>query len=226
MKRRARATRRGRTKKRTKVGTKTKRRTYVGRKPFVSVVRTKFAETWNASSAFINDFWRYYQPSVNATAGFNNFAEYGVVFDEYRVRWIKFRFVPRFNELDMAGITGAGVLATMPQAVIIKDGASLLTPSGLWSSANLNLLLEDGRARCVTALKPINVVYKPKIEVPNAVGGGNRFQFMPWCKVTDTNLPLRGFHMFLHNQSFDGARFVNISFDVYVTMKIQFRGMR
>lgn len=190
--------------------------------PTCIVTRTKFLETWNVGTVALNDFWRYYQPSVST--GFNNFAEFGVVFDSFKVLWISFKFVPRYSSLDAAALTSGTLLATTPQLCTIKDGRSLLAPSGLWSTANLNTMMEDGRAKLRRALNPIVVTYKPQVEVPNQTG--NRYISSPWLTATDTNTPLRGFHAFAFNQSFDGGKLTNFSFDVFVTMKIVFKGMR
>lgn len=186
----------------------------------VTVKRTLFQGAWQFGTATTVDFWRYLEFSVNS--GFNNYTEFTNVFDRYRVNGMRVDFYPRFDHL--AGpVTGATPMTVAkPHMVIVKDPYSNISPSGAYTAANLNTLLENG-GKVYDATRPIRVYWKPVI--PFTVSGGVAFKRAPFLRTSETGILHRGFHAFAYQNNFSTA-VTDLIWDVHVTMYVTFKDLR
>lgn len=185
-------------------------------------------------------FWQYVQPSLDifmrdmnavspvSLGGLTNLTEYTNLFDQYKLSALKYTFVPRLSNINaeaVLNLTGTSVIRK-PYWCIVKDPQTQLTPTGAWSRANLNVLLEQG-GKIYSADKPINIYLKPRIS--EQYGGGATRWVRPNWTTTDApgaSMPHRGFHLFAFNDDFDSTSFANMRWDVRVTYYLQFKNMR
>lgn len=190
-----------------------------------TVLRTKWCENWAFGTVSTINFWRYYNPAITGTAGFNNFSEFAAIFDQYKVHWIKFEFVPRFDNV-AASDSAATMTQSVPYMVICKDPQSTLTPTGVYSAGTLNTLMENSRCYRKLLTKQVSVYYKPAVQIPTNVGAGVMYKYSPWLRTDDTSVPLRGFHAYIVNSNNLSSTAPDLNLDVYVTMKVSFKNLK
>lgn len=213
----------GRPKKRARTTTSSGRRGSM--KMGTTVLRTKYAASQTFSTASTGGFWNYWSVAIgNGTYGFNNFAEFANVFEQYKVHWIKYEFRPKYDNL-AAGVVGVGMSQSMPYAVVCKDPESTLVPSGTYTAANLNTLLEHQGSFVRPLNKKLTVVYRPGVQIPTNIGSGVMYKYSPWLSTQDTSVPLRGYHMFLVNNGFASSA-PDLELDIYITYKVSFRNFK
>lgn len=186
----------------------------------VSVKRTLYAGNWVWGTASTSDFWRFIEYSL--ASGFNNHGEFTPIFDRYRINAIRVQFLPRFDWV-AAPTTGATPLTVAkPRMAIINDAYSNLSPSGTYTSANLNSMMENG-ATIYDATKPVTVYWKPAI--PYSVSGGVTFKRAPFLRTTETSILHRGFHAFIFQNNFTTTP-TDLAWDIMVTMYVTFKDLR
>lgn len=184
--------------------------------PTIRVARKFFTSTWNWGTASTVDFWRYY---IIKPSDMPNWGEYSAVFDEYRINAVKVTFLPRYDSVDASSST------VVPNAHIIIDPASTMIPSGTYTSANLNTLLENSGVRTKRLNKPVSVYFKPKIAIQAFGGATNVLQTSTkFLKTNDTSVDYRGFHIFVQPTNFDTP--TNCKLDVFYTYYVTFRNTR
>lgn len=162
-----------------------------------TVVKSFVSGAWIFNSATTSNFWRYDQPTVGSSPQFNDFAQYAAVFDQYKVNAIKVTYRCAFDNVPSN--------TTVDQLYVhcVIDAATQLVPGGTYTSTNLRLLMQEGgKTHKIVADRPFSVYFKPKIEIPSSVGTGSYFRRAPWLLTDDTNVPLRGYHMFLYANNF------------------------
>lgn len=190
----------------------------------VSVRRTFWLENWTLSSAAVNGFWRYYQFLVTQMP---SFTEFQGVFDRYRINGIKVVFRPRYSISDGSNTTDTTPPGVTNQATnlmhIIVDPYSNLTPTGTYTSANLNTFLENGKVRTYQGNRPISVYFKPVFDEGSMAGTGNRKRAR-WFLTNGAHPVHTGFHAFQQDVNLTGT--TSQSFDVFVTFYMQFANLR
>lgn len=189
-----------------------------------SFTRTFFLENWVFSTVSTNGFWRQYTPNF---AQIPNSAEYGALFDTYRVNAVKMTFRPRFNGADANG--GATTTVSMPYLSWYVDPKSNTNATGTYSSSTMNTFLENcnGRARSRQFTRPISVYWKPLVAV-NSYTAGNpgEYKRCPWLSTANyPTVPMRLLNVFLNDNNFANT-IAGWTADVYVTFYFQCKGAR
>lgn len=187
-------------------------------------------------SVNLNSFWQYQTVSLangpfrfsgsSRLSGLTNLSEYAALYDLYRLRAVKFEFLPKMGAIVQTQVVGATPATTSanqpPRVCIIKDPQSTLVPSGTYTAANLNVLLENG-GKIYRGDRKFSVYLRPK--VTEQYGSGAIRYVSPQWTATDTTgqaMEHRGFHMFLFRNNFDVSP-SDFAFDVFVTYYLQFK---
>lgn len=192
--------------------------------PSLNVTRTSYLTVWNPNTSSTVGFWQYMSANLQNITNYN---EYTAVFDTYRINSLKFTFRPRYDSFAGNDTTDTTLPGTTAQggtnAHVIIDPKSSVTPTGTYTSANLNAFLENGKVRSYTGNKPFSVTVKyPTItDDVNSVTGAI-FKRAPFLSTKNTNILHRGMHVFLQDTALTGV--FNQSFDIFVTMNVTFRG--
>lgn len=167
------------------------------------------------STASVNGFWQYigFQP-INLP----DFAQYANVFDMFKVNALKFTMYPRYTEVPIAG---------QPQvyATYVIDPQSLLTPTGTYTRATYNTLLEQGGVKIRSLNRPFSIYFRPKMADDINTSPSQKF-INTWMSTTSGALIARGFHLFFSDANFSGAGFANVSVDVTITAYMQFKNIK
>lgn len=206
-----------------------KRRTRLFRKVprlmnVIAVKRMGMATTpFTVSSASTAGFWNYYSPTVGLC---NNFAEFQPVFDLYKVNGIQITFIPRFGQPSFPITGNTPMTMRRMLCTIVKDPQSQLLPGGTYTFANLNTLKEQG-GYTVDANKPFSIYWKPKVQLDSTVGAGTYYRNAPWLNTDDVTTPMRGCHVFFHNQGMDSATLgADAVYDIQYTFYLMFKNLR
>jgi len=155
------------------------------------------------------------------------------MFDEFRICALKYEFHPRFSGFDGANTTDTTLPGVTNQAGtklhILLDKKSTLTPSGTYTSTQLNTLMENGEVKTYSGNRKI-VVYlrNPTIGEVLTGGGGTTPQRMktPGFLRTDNGAGVQhyGFHAFAQDNNFSGT--FGQSWDIFVTAYISCRNLK
>lgn len=193
------------------------------RSQVLTTQRKFWLEHWAPNTTTTAGFWRYYQFTPNLIPNWNDFFN---LFDQYKINALKFSFVPRFDNYagnDSTDVTAPGVtLATGAFLHVVNDPYSTVTPSGTYTTANLNSFMEQGPVKTYVATKPVEVYYKPTINMATEAGNNMRTK-APWLNVNLNNAH-SGFHIFAQDPNLSAAW--TQTFDVFVTVYASFRNMR
>ena len=203
-----------------------RRRTAIGKSrisrgvPSTSMFRLKckaYLYNWQFSNASTFGFWRYL--SLNPTI-LASFAEHAAIFDEYKLYGYQYEFRPNFDGFDIAADRNCGNLH------IAVDPGSTVSPNGVYGTATLNNFFEQSQnVKTYKQSQIVRAYVKPKV-ASQVSGGGltGRLSYSPWLKTSDNTTDHRGLHVYL--QQFTGAQGLSspISYDVYVTFYVMFRG--
>lgn len=186
--------------------------------PNTSMFRLKckaYLYNWTFSSATTTGFWKYFSLNPTILASFNEHAQ---IFDEYKLTGYQYEFRPNYDSFDFST---SGSLGTFHTAV---DPSSTTSPNGVYGSPTLNNFFEQAQnVKSHNANKVVKVYIKPKI-ASQVYGGGQsgRLTASPWLKTSDNLVDHRGFHAYMQQYNFSGT--TAISYDVYVTFYVLFRG--
>lgn len=190
----------------------------------VNAVRTFNYSYWQPSTATTADFWKFFAfrfsdlPSV---------AEFRALFDLVKLNRIKVVFRPRFNSFE-----GANTTDTVPPGVtnqsgtnlhIIADPYNITSPAGLYTRANMNTFLENGKVRSYNGNRAIKVYWKPTTFITLDGSAVGKLIPAPWCQCA-ADPQYYGFHAFAQDVNMNGT-FGN-SWDVFVTYYMQFKGLK
>lgn len=203
--------------------------------PKISVTRTCYLGNFIPDTVSTNGFWQYRTVSLtkgflnqNATSlgGLTNLSEYTALFDSYKMNAFKVVLRPRISSInrDQDVPTAGTTIQEIPYCTVIKDSYDNTAPTGTYTAANLNTLLEDGRAKTYRADRPITIFMKPKV-IEQYGSGADRYVTPKFTRLNNSNgqdMPHRGFHTFFHMQNF--AALGALSYDVWITYYLQFRG--
>lgn len=190
--------------------------------------RTFWLESWTPNSGGTANFWRYYQAAFSQLP---NSTELINLFDRYRINAFKYTFRPRYDSFagnDTVDTTLPGITNQAGNyAHVIVDRESNLVPTGAYTTAVLNSFLEQGsRVKTYQGIKPFSVyVKKPLVnQEVSGVGGGRRVP-SPWLQTAvAASVTHNGFHVFMQDVNLTGI--TGQTFDVFVTVYMQLKGMR
>lgn len=196
------------------------------KQPVVTVTRTWWSQNWVPASTTTGDFWKYLSITLSTIP---NVTEYTNLFDSYRVNYLKFILRPRYDsfagndttDTTLPGVTNQGG----NQVHVIIDPKSPVTPSGTFTSANLNAFLENGKVRTYQGHKPITIAIKYPCMADDVNGATNSiFKRCQYISSAQTGVQIRGAHVFIQDVNFTGV--FGQSYDLFVTANVTFKGMR
>lgn len=181
----------------------------------LNVKRVYNLTTFTPSTASTAGFWNYYGFQ---TSSLPDWGQYTSVFDQFRVNALKFTFYPRFTDVNIGS-------QSQIYATYIIDPQSTILPTGVYSRANLNMLMEQSGVKTRSGNRPIAIYYKPKMaDDINAVI--NSTYSNKWLSTQAGNQIHRGFHIFFHDANFNGGGFVNVSYEIVVTVYMSFKNIK
>lgn len=187
--------------------------------------RTTWLQNWTPSTTGTNDFWRYYQFTLQQIT---NFTEMAALFDQYKMYALKYTFVPRYDsfagndttDTTLPGVTNQGGV----KLHIVKDPFSVVGPTGTYTSANLNSFLEQGnRVKTYSGNRNVSVFFRTTVNQTVEGTNTNRVRAV-WLNTTQTNIAHSGFHVFAQDVNLTGV--FGQSFDVFVTAYLMLRNVR
>lgn len=188
--------------------------------------RTFWVSNWVPGTATTNDFWRYYQFQLQLLPGYT---EYTGIFDQYKVNSFSIILRPRYDSFAGNDTTDTVLPAVTNQGGnhvhVIIDPSSIVSPSGAYSSANLNAFLENGKVRTYSGNRAITI----KCKYPMFIDDVNTtpltdFERSRWFNTNAIGVNLRGIHMFIQDVNLTGV--FGQSYDVFYNVDISFKGMR
>lgn len=189
----------------------------------LTVSRKFWTQLWAPSAVSTDGFWRYYQFQPNQIP---NWSDYNNLFDQYKVNALKFSFVPKWDGYggeDTTDVGAPGITnATGVRLHVVSDPYSTVVPTGAYSSATLNSMMEQGTVRTHIGTKTVDVYFKPTINVATEAGNNYRVK-APWLNVTTQNVH-NGFHIYAQDTNFVG-KFDQV-YDVFITAYMSFRNLR
>lgn len=196
------------------------RKSPMKRSPRNNILSVKRVWNWTTfvpSTASTAGFWQYIGFSTQSLPDWNQFTN---VFDEFKVNALKFTFYPRYTEVPIAG---------QPQVYItyVVDPTSLLTPTGAYSRATYNTLLEQSGVRIKSGNRPVTIYNKyPKMSDDINLNLSQK-SINTWVNTNSGgNQIYKGFHLFFSDANFSGAGFASVSYDVTVTAYMMFRNIK
>lgn len=179
-----------------------------------------FYSNWTYDTLTTNGFWRYLTFVPNGAS----FVEHATVFDEYKINGIMIEMRPNYDNLNATDQVTVRPLGTLHYLI---DPESNTVPSGTQTSANLNKFFENGNnLKSRKFDQVVKMYYKPKI-AEQVFGGGvaGKLVRSPWLRTNDSAVEHRGVHVYL--QPFNFSTTANpVSYDIFVTYYMQFRGNR
>lgn len=220
----------------------TRRRMRYGRTRRTAYLRVKrigmSTGTSQLGNATVGGFWRYVAPSLDAgwanpvngtvTNVFNNIAEFENLFEQYKLHGVKYTFMPTFQNAGTQINSGAAPTSNfkIPYVAVQFDPQSTLTPSGLWTQANLNNLLEGG-AKVYRFDRPFSIYLKPRVSEQYG-SGATRYVTPKFTTLDPTGKSMlhRGMHMFFFNNEWDSTSLGLTKFEVKTTYYVTFKNMK
>lgn len=182
--------------------------------------RTFWLKTILPLATNTNLFWTYETTSLAACP---NAAEYTQLFDTYKIRGIKYKFVPKYSEFAGNDATANGTTNRGSTFVsVINDPRSYTQPAGIYNSGTYNAFCELGNVKTHNGQYPFSVYFKPYIDDLMTVGTIRKP--CPWLQTSNTAQTMNGFHLFFHDNNFSAV--FNNQYDVFVTLYFQARGMK
>lgn len=199
----------------------------IGKTATMYIKRKLWSATWLPATAATSDFWKQF--TLNLTQ-IPNYTEFTNMFDQYRIAAIKWTFYPRFTDFsgnDNTDTTPPGVTNIGQNIMhICYDIYSTVSPSGTYTSTNLNSFMEQGRIKTVTnGNRPIQVYVKPVIQ-GNYIGGTatNMFTKSKWLPTSSPSIPHYGPNIFVQDLNLAGV--FGQQYDILVTAYIAVRNQK
>lgn len=213
------------TRRRVRRRTALRRKSTITRNPRVSHFSLKvksYLYNWTRDTLSTAGFWRYLSMNPTLLTSFN---EHAVIFDEYKLNGVMFELRPSYDAIDVSGVNSATPIR-QGHCHVAVDPCSIVNPTGAYSTAVTNVFFEQSQSvKTYKADQVVKFFYKPKVG-SQVSGGGTTGRLInsPWLKCTDTAVDHRGAHVFL--QSFSQGTDSYMSYDVFATLYLQFRGNR
>lgn len=179
---------------------------------------------WSLSTASTAGFWRYLSIALSDMP---NNTEITNLFDQFKITGVRYELHPRYDGFsgnDTMDVTLPNVTNQAGNVVhVINDPKSTLTPTGTYTTGNLNSFMEQGKVRTHRGNRPIIIYHKPNIV--QTTTSGTRQIPAPWSQTSSsTTLVHSGAHVFLQDANMTGVSGQN--YDVFVTLYIMCRGAR
>lgn len=196
------------------------------RQPMLNVTRTWWNSNWSPSTSSTAGFWQYLTTSVGAIP---NIAEYTALFDSYKVNSLTITLRPRYDSFAGNDTTDTVLPNVTNQGGndvhVVIDPKSTVSPSGTYTSANLNAFLENGKVRSYRGMRPITIRIKyPCIADDVNNTASTEFKRPMYISTSNTGVTIRGAHVFISDVNLTGN--FGQSYDLFFSMNVTFRGMK
>lgn len=202
------------------------RRMVISASPMTVSTTTGVYGYWRYQTVSLDNGFQQFNVDGTALTSLTNKAEYQALFDEYKLSAYKVTLIPKFANYSTSQDAALGT-TLIPYICIVKDPQSKLVPTGLWSGATLNILLENG-GKIYRADRPVNIYMKPKVTEQYG-GGADRYvspKFTDLSSSAGTTMPHRGFHIFVFVGTWVAASMVGLAWDVRTTYYLKFKNHR
>lgn len=189
------------------------------------VKRTFWHSNWTLGTASTSDFWKYFTVALTSLP---SSAELTSLWDRFRIAGVRVTFRPRYTGFGGENTTDTTLPGITNQAGnyvhIINDPYSNLTPTGTYNTTTLNAFLENGNVKTYQGMKPFSFYVKPAID--RYLGGASSASRIrsPWMLTTAANQQHSLFHAFQQDVNMTGTS--GQSFDIFMTMYVQLRGLK
>lgn len=198
-------------------------------RPAVLSIKRKFwFGLWQPNTTTVAGYWRQMYLALNQIP---NYTELTVLFDEFKISAIKYTLMPNYTAADANQVyTGSNIL-NKPQMAICYDKYTTVTPSGGYSSATWNSFSEQGQVKLVKdPLSPVHIyISRPTITKWEASQGSpsTSLKTAPFLNCSNfTTINHYGPQVFINDPNFTGNNLGPYSWDIYVTVYMQFRNQR
>lgn len=192
----------------------------------MSVKRTFLYDTWVPSTASTSGFWKYYSSTLGDIPSISDYVN---LFDLYRIKAVKFTFVPKYDNFagnDTTDTTAPGITNCWGvQPHVILDPHSTVTPTGTYTLATYADFSANGAVRQHVGNKTFSVYYRPKV-LDTMAGLSAMPKSSPWIFTSQSGVAHRGFHVFMTDYGFSGTGFGNQGYNVFVTLYLQFKNAK
>lgn len=195
----------------------------------MSLRRRYWAYSWTPGTAATVDFYR----NNNITlASIPNVSEITAMFDFYRIRAIKFTWMPRFSNFSGNNTTDtiAPGITNAPQlfATLCYDNrSSVIAPTGTYSSATYNSFVEQDKIKFVrNTNRPFSLYNRPTVISEVAQVSSGQYIKSPWLSTQNVGTNHFIGYIFVHDANFSASGFGNQSFDCFVTVYLQVKGLK
>lgn len=197
------------------------------------VVKRNFVGTIAPGSASTSQFYNYVTFTMQSAGsifgtpltGMSNLNEFNNLFDRFRLGAVKYEFRPRVGPLmENQSIPTTATFREKPYITYLVEPTATTTATGSYAISTYNALAEQGRVRTIRGDRPFSIYVRPMIT--EQYGGGATRYIRPQFTNNDgtgQTMEHRGFYIMFHNQGFQPP---NMSYDVYATYYVTFKGMK
>lgn len=206
-----------------KTGSSSNKKMVLYKKPIDRVISYK--RIWcnnniTFNTALTAGFWQRQQITF---ASIPNNAELKALFYNYRICGIKYTYMPRYSMVPQVS-TG-----THNQYYITlckeNNSANLINPSGTYSQATLNTLLENPKAFTRRFNKPVSIYYKPSVFDDIDATAISTVRYSPWISTLRDTAAHRGHHVFVWDNNFSATP-VGMNYQEMITVYLQVKGFK
>lgn len=204
-----------------------RRRRFISNANMVIPVKRVWRGTnWSPNTVSTPGFWLFL---TSRLADIPNYTEYTALYDMYRIKGLKFTFVPRFSGFDGANTTDTTAPGVTNQGGTLLswcvDKYSRVSPTGTYTSTTLNDFLQNGNCKTYSGNRQFSIyIRNPAVDTTYAADDGAGMKSSPWLSTTRAGIQHNGLHVFAHDVNMTGT-FGN-QYDIFVTAYIQFKGMK
>lgn len=199
------------------------------RNAVMSITRKFHVYSWVPGTAATNDFYRRNFTTLSAIP---NSVEISTMFDYYRFKGVKFTWIPRYTGFmgnDTTDTTTPGVTNNSQVNVILGyDNYSNTTPSGVYNQATFNTMLEQGRCKLLRNSNRMFSQYaKPTVDYDTAAAAATgQYKRAPWINTTNNLVQHYVGYIAVYDANFNGVNLPNQTYDCFITVYLQVKGLR
>lgn len=191
----------------------------------LNVKRTFWLENWSLSTVATSNFWRYYTFTL---AQLPSYTEFTNIFDTFKLRGVKVTFRPRYDSFSGENTTDTTLPGITNQAGnyvhVINDPYSTVTPSGTYTTTNLNSFLENGNVKTHNGNRPFSFYVRPCVDSYVSGSSTASRKRSPWMQTNNAPQVHNGAHIFLQDINMTGTS--GNSYDVFYTFYLSFKNLK
>ena len=191
----------------------------------VSIKRKWWVANWVPSAVTTNDFYRNFNFTL---ANVPNFAEFQNLFEFYKITSWVIELVPRYDgflgndttDTTLPGITNQGATRVHVNVDPLDSG----TPSGTYTSATLNAMLESGSTKTYNGNKKVRIYIKGPAATDTIGGSTGARVRSRWILTSAAAVSHWGAKVFMQDINFTGT--FGQAYDIFYTVYAQFKGVQ